>query len=325
MKVTTTFALAAVLAVSGCKGMHESDTSREAAKGAEAAEVGEKKIKLQDAPQPVRATIQRELKDAKLEDIAVKQKQGRTVYETDIIRSDGKYEVNIGDDGSVISRLQEGSAEEEAADKEEKSDASSNGWRDQFDVNTSELQPTGQNNYMPIKPGSVVVMKHGIDTLTITILPDTKTIDGVPCAILEERETKDGKLEEVSRNFFATDPKTNDVYYFGEDVDVYKDGQIVNHESEWHAGEKGARFGLMMPGKPAKGQKFYQELAPKVAMDRVEVLSTDETLKTPAGTFQHCLHLRETTPIEGDVSQKYYAPGIGLIKDDEFELSAMPK
>lgn len=80
----------------------------------------------------------------------------------------------------------------------------------------------------------------------------------------------------------------------------------------------------MMPGKPMVGQAFYQEIAPKVAMDRVEIVSTTETVKTPAGTFQNCLHLRETTPLERDVSHKYYASGIGIIKDDEFELAESP-
>jgi hypothetical protein len=99
---------------------------------------------------------------------------------------------------------------------------------------------------------------------------------------------------------------------------------VVNHDSAWLAGAKGARFGLMMPGKPTKGRKFYQEIAPKVAMDRVEIVSTDETVKTPAGTFEHCVHLRETTPLEKDTSDKYYAPGVGIIKDDEFELAEKP-
>ncbi len=117
---------------------------------------------------------------------------------------------------------------------------------------------------------------------------------------------------------------TGDVYYFGEDVDNYKDGKIINHESAWLAGKKGARFGLMIPGKPKVGDKFYQEIAPKVALDRVEVVSVDETVKTPAGTFYHCLRLRETTPLEADVSHKYYAPGVGMVKDDEFELTEKP-
>jgi hypothetical protein len=205
-----------------------------------------------------------------------------------------------------------------------KSQAAS-GWRDMFDVNKSNLGPTGTNPYITMQPGRVLKLKHGNDTLTVTILPETQPIDGVTAGILEERETKNGKLVEVSRNFMATDKSTGDVYYFGEDVDNYKNGRVVDHGSAWRAGVAGARFGLMIPAKPIVGQKFYQEIAPKVAMDRVEVVSIDETVKTPAGVFEHCVHLRETTPLERDVSHKFYAPGIGMIKDDEFELAERPE
>jgi hypothetical protein len=197
-------------------------------------------------------------------------------------------------------------------------------WRDRFDVNKADLLPTGKNAYITMQPGRVLRLAHGTDSLTVTILPDTQEVDGVTAGVLEERETKHGKLAEVSRNFLATDQKTGDVYYFGEDVDNYKDGKLVGHESAWRAGAGGARFGLMIPATPAVGQAFYQEFAPKVAMDRVEVVSTDATVKTQAGTFEHCVHLRETTPLERDVSHKYYAPGIGIIKDDEFELAERP-
>jgi hypothetical protein len=197
-------------------------------------------------------------------------------------------------------------------------------WRETFNVNKSDLAPTGNNKWLPIQPDRVLKMREGNDSLTVTILNDTETIDGVKVGVLEERETKNGQLIEVSRNFFATDKNTGDVYYFGEDVDNYKDGKIIHHDSAWRAGERGARFGLMMPGKPKVGDKFYQEIAPKVAMDRVEIVSIDETLKTPAGTFEHCVHLKETTPLEGDVSHKWYAPGVGMIKDDEFELAEKP-
>jgi hypothetical protein len=198
-------------------------------------------------------------------------------------------------------------------------------WRDRFEVNKSDLLPTGNNPFITMQPGRVLKLKHGIDTLTITILPDTQDVDGVRAGVLEERETKNGRLVEVSRNFLATHRGTGDVYYFGEDVDNYKDGKIISHDSAWRAGVRGARFGLMIPAKPLAGQRFFQEIAPKVAMDRVEVVSIDETVKTPAGTFEHCVHLRETTPLERDVSHKYYASGIGIIKDDEFELAERPR
>jgi hypothetical protein len=197
-------------------------------------------------------------------------------------------------------------------------------WRDSFAVDKASLTATGNNPYFPIQPGRVLKLAHAHDRLTVSILPESRKVDGTTVAVLEEREEKNGQLIEVSHNFFGTDPHTGAVYYFGEDVDNYKDGKLVNHDSAWLAGEKGARFGLFMPAKPQRGDKFYQEIAPKVALDRVEIVSVNETVRTPAGTFEHCVHLRETTPIEGDVSHKYYAPGIGMVKDDEFELAEKP-
>jgi hypothetical protein len=202
--------------------------------------------------------------------------------------------------------------------------AQSEPWRDRFDVVKANLLPTGNNRFSPMQPGRVLRLKHGGDTLTVSVLVGTEQVDGVTTGILEERETKDGTLVEVSRNFLATDRTTADVYYFGEDVDNYKNGKVVSHESAWRSGLHGARFGLMMPASPVTGQRFYQEIAPKVAMDRVEVISTNARVTTPAGTFENCVHLRETTPLEPDVSHKYFAPGIGLVKDDDFELIARP-
>jgi hypothetical protein len=283
-------------------------------------EPGEVKVKLDQVPTQARKTIERELVGAELEDIARKQRRGETVYETDIIKNGRKWEVVIGEDGRVIARVQEGSDEKREADNQEKGD----GWRERFDVRKSDLAATGNNSWLAVQPGRVLKLRHGADSLTVTILPDTLMVDGVRVGVLEERETKDGKLIEVSRNYFATDTGSGDVYYFGEDVDNYKDGRVINHDSAWRSGEKGARFGLMIPGKPKAGDKYYQEIAPKVAMDRVEIVSTDETLRTPAGTFRHCLHLRETTPLDADVSHKWYAPGVGMVKDDEFELAELP-
>lgn len=304
-----------VIGTCGCARMQQ--------RMADPAEAGETKVRLDQTPAAVRQTIERELVGAQLEDIARKERQGKIIYETDIIRNEHKWEVVVGEDGKIISKVQEGGAEEKKLDQDESAKAAA-GWREAFNVNKADLAPTGNNPYLTIQPGKVLKLAHGKDRLTVSILPDTKTVDGVTTGVLEEREEKDGQLIEVSRNFFATDRNTGDVYYFGEDVDNYKDGKIINHESAWLAGKKGARFGLMIPGKPKVGDKFYQEIAPKVALDRVEVVSVDETVKTPAGTFYHCLRLRETTPLEADVSHKYYAPGVGMVKDDEFELTEKP-
>jgi hypothetical protein len=57
--------------------------------------------------------------------------------------------------------------------------------------------------------------------------------------------------------------------------------------------------------------KYFQEVAPGLAMDRAEIIGTNSTMQTPAGTFTDCLKTRETTPLEpGAVDFKFYAPGV---------------
>jgi len=75
-----------------------------------------------------------------------------------------------------------------------------------------------------------------------------------------------------------------------------------------------------MPGKPQVGPRFYQERAPGVGMDRVENVSDRETVATPAGKFKNCVHAVETTPLEKGTAHKWYAAGVGAVKDSEMSL-----
>ena len=194
-------------------------------------------------------------------------------------------------------------------------------FRGDFAVNKADLSDTGENTYFILKPGYRLTYQDGKDTLTITVLDETKVVDGVKTRVVEERETEDGQLAEVSRNFFAIDKKTSDVYYFGEEVDMYKGGKVVGHGGSWLSGVDGAKFGLMMPGAPKVGDKFYQELAPKVAMDRCEIISLDEQMKTPAGDFKNVMCAKDSSALEAGSEKKWYAPGVGLLKDGGFVLA----
>ena len=198
-------------------------------------------------------------------------------------------------------------------------------WMDRFPVSKADLKSTGRGTYFILEPGFQMTYEGESDEgdrLVVTVLPETKMIDGVETRIVEERESAMGHLTEVSRNYFAIDHRNGDVYYFGEDVDTYKNDKINGHPGSWHSGENGAHFGLMMPGTARVGQKFYQELSPKTAMDRVEIVSTSEIVKTPAGEFKNCVKTKETTPLErGTVEHKLYAPGVGLIVDGELKLA----
>jgi len=194
-------------------------------------------------------------------------------------------------------------------------------WRETFAVDKANLADSGRNPYFILEPGYRLSFEHGKDTLIITVTDETKIVDGVRTRVIEERETEGGQLIEVSRNYFVIDKITKDVYYFGEDVDEYKNGKITGHGGSWLSGVNGARFGLMMSASPKVGDKYYQEQAPKVAMDRAEIISVTENLKIPAGAFKDVLHTRESTPLEGGSEDKWYAPGVGLIKDADFVLA----
>ncbi len=194
------------------------------------------------------------------------------------------------------------------------------GFVDKFEVPPGDFATTGRNDYFILEPG-YQHLYEGIDggkteRLVITVLDDTKIIDGVETRVIEERESQDDQLVEVSRNFFAIDKTNGNIYYFGEEVDEYTGGKVSGHPGEWHSGVNGARYGLFMPAAPKVGQKFYQEMAPKVAMDRVEIASMNEAVEVPAGRFENCLKTFETTPLEpGGIEHKLYAPKVGLIVD----------
>jgi len=188
--------------------------------------------------------------------------------------------------------------------------ADSTPWMEEFGIDKADLAPTGTNPYFILEPGYQLYLKGKKGDLTITVLDETKTIDGVETRVVEERETEDGKVSEVSRNYFAISKTNNSVFYFGED-----------QGGAWHAGENGAKPGLIMPGLILLGGRHYQEIAPKVAMDRAEIVSMSETLQVPAGKFDNVLKVEESTPLEPFSKEyKYYARGVGLLKDGDMEL-----
>jgi hypothetical protein len=213
---------------------------------------------------------------------------------------------------------------EDEDDKDEDSGKSTK-WQKSFDLDKRKLASKGRGKFFILEPGYQLVLegKEGKRTvkMVITVLDQTRKIGSVETRVVEERETVDGKLVEVSRNFFAICEKTKDVFYFGEEVDDYKDGKLVAHSGAWLAGKKDAKPGLIMPGKPAVGAKFYQEIAPKVAMDRAEIVSLKKTLKTPAGVFKNCLVVKESSALERGKEYKIHAPGIGLIQDEDLLLT----
>ncbi len=281
----------------------------------------EKKIKWAKVPAVVQAAIEKHTVGGKITEIVKKSEDGKIVYEFEVQKDGKELDLRVASDGTYL-------GEEDAEGNITGSEAGAQAdktWIDKFEVNERNLSSTGRNDYFILEPGYQLVLKGKEDdkdvVLTITVLDETKKVGVVETRIVEERETKGGEMVEVSRNYFAIDRTTRNVYYFGEDVDMYEDGKVINHEGSWLSGKDGARYGLAMPGKVEVGYRHYQEVAPEIAMDRAEIVSVSEVVKTPAGKFERCLKTRESSALKpSEKEYKLYAPGVGLLRDEDAKL-----
>lgn len=151
-----------------------------------------------------------------------------------------------------------------------------------------------------------------------TLLPKKHksfTIAGqkVESLVMEDREFKNGALEEVTLDYFAQDDEGN-VYYLGEDVDEYADGKVTGHEGAWLLGKDTQNPGVIIPAHPKVGDKFKSEDVNKEIREDDEVVSVSETVAVPAGTFENCVKVKEMLA-DGTTEFKFYAPGVGVVRE----------
>ncbi|MDA7084991.1 hypothetical protein PH586_01130 [Pseudomonas sp. SA3-5] len=214
-------------------------------------------------------------------------------------------------------------------------------YTDGFPLGECDFASVGENQYFPLQPGreahfnNLQCVAEGecaeVEELVIRVLNDTRdvtlTINGeattVTTRIVEEVETVDGQLAEISRNFFAECGATQDVYYFGEEVDIYQAGVVVSHEGEWLAGTGAALPGIIMSGGAfLLGARYFQEVAPGVAMDRAEHIAADLSSEVAGGAMEGWVEVEESTELDKKSrSSKIYCPGAGLVVDDDLELT----
>ncbi|TAK50867.1 MAG: hypothetical protein EPO25_18165 [Gammaproteobacteria bacterium] len=210
---------------------------------------------------------------------------------------------------------------------------------EEFPLASCRFQPHGGNAYFVLDPNHQLYLSNQrcvaagdcdeLEEVWITTQPATRLItfeqDGktytVRTRVVEEFEVADGEVEEISQNYYASCAPMNDVYYFGEDV---TDGDGNPAGDAWLAGVDGARPGIIMPDRAfLLGSRYYQEQAAGVAQDRAEHTAIVGEVTVPAGSFEDCVEVTETSPLEpGQESLKVYCPGIGLVIDNDMELAA---
>ena len=90
------------------------------------------------------------------------------------------------------------------------------GWQEEFNLSVRKLEPTGEAKYFILIPGYQLTLESQIETLVVSVTAETRDIGGITTRMVEEREHRNGELFEISRNYYAIDPESGDVFYFGE-------------------------------------------------------------------------------------------------------------
>lgn len=181
------------------------------------------------------------------------------------------------------------------------------------------------NPYFPLDPGTSRRYEgeerdpESGETIEIAVhervSPVPAEVAGVAVTEMRVREYDDGQLTEATSDYHAQGADGT-VYYLGEDVNIYEEGQLVSHDGAWIAGEGANRAGEFMPAEPAVGMRFAQEQAPGVAEDISTVVATGLTLETPVGTFSDCIKTQDLNPLDQAIEHKYYCPGVGLVREE---------
>jgi hypothetical protein len=178
-------------------------------------------------------------------------------------------------------------------------------------INPADFTTTIDNEYFPLKPGTIFVYEGGAERDEMTVTSDAKKVMGVECVVVNDKAWEEGKLVEQTYDWYAQDKKGN-VWYFGEDTKEYENGKVVSTKGSWEAGVDGAKPGIMMQADPKVGDVYRQEYYPGEAMDMAKVLSLNESVTVPYGSFDHVLKTKEWTPLQPVFFEhKYYVRGVG--------------
>jgi hypothetical protein len=174
------------------------------------------------------------------------------------------------------------------------------------------------NPYYPLKPGSIWIYRGVREGATqedvVTATARTKVVDGVTAIVVTDVATHGATLLERTEDWFAQDRQGN-VWYLGEATAAYSNGK-VDTEGSWTAGVDGAVPGIIMPAHPRPTDSFRQEYYAGHAEDAFWVVQEGQSVRVPAGGYTGVIRTLEFTRLEPDViDTKYYAPGIGIIRE----------
>lgn len=235
---------------------------------------------------------------------------------------------------------------------------------DQFPIDRCVMNPglgtscigADCNAYLPLIPGRVWTLDNTgcddceeLEEVQVSILEDPLGLRSIDVGgemvwvrVLEELESEDGEVTEISWNLVNMCPNTQDVFYWGEDVCIPEDDEDAMEEpafeghaacpegflyapDAWRAGIDDAEPGVLMQGGSfLLNAAYFQEQAEEAdALD----WALNAELGLSWGDFEDCVlvldrNLAEDPKSKEDGDEKVYCPEIGLVQDEDLMLTS---
>jgi hypothetical protein len=173
------------------------------------------------------------------------------------------------------------------------------------------------NPLFPISTLDSVVLLGKVDGKPFrsetTLLPRTATVDWdgqrIEVALSQYVAYLDGRIQELALDRYAQ-ADDGSVWYLGEDVFDYVDGQVAVSEGTWLAGRDGPPA-MIMPARPRPGQAFRAENITGVVFEELRVRDVGVTVDGPSGKVPGAVTMDELHVDGVTVSGKTFAPGYG--------------
>lgn len=184
-------------------------------------------------------------------------------------------------------------------------------------IDPANFAPQVTNKYYTLKPGTKFTYKEstkdGVEKIEVVVTNETKKVMGVTTIVVRDTVWLDDKMKEDTIDLYAQD-KDGNVWYFGEQVDNYKDGKVKDHSGSWEAGIDGALPGIVMRANPKVGDSYRQEYYRGEAEDMGDVVALNQKVTVPYGTLDNCLQTRDWSQIDNKLNEyKYYCPSVGFL------------
>lgn len=177
-------------------------------------------------------------------------------------------------------------------------------------INPDDFTIKIDNPYFSLPVGKKMVYEaqteDGLERIEILIPGWTKEIMGVKTLVFWDRVYLDGELIEDTRDYLAQHKETGDVWYFGEHVDNYEGGKLIDHHGAWFAGVDDAKPGIWVLANPKVGDYFRNEYLIGEAEDESLVVGVGETVTTPYGTFTDCVKYLDGSPLFPQKAYTYH-------------------